>query len=276
LPRKCNRYDFEFALSSLVIERFIYHFERFYTLKNEYFLVERRTRGNIKAEQLIRIAKKVGNLLVRFPYVRGLAISGSLSKNYADENSDIDLFIITSANRLWIARTFMHCFKKLTFLVNRQHYFCMNYYIDEQDLQIHEKNIFTAIEIATLIPLHGDGVFEQFFAANAWTRNYLPNRYMRLTTAKPLKRAWLKRFTELLFNNRMGDWLDDIFRKITAKRWMKKVQQKKLNDRGVIMGMDSGKHYAKPDPRNFQDKLITRHLDRVSQLLEHCESSMAH
>jgi hypothetical protein len=275
LPCKCNRYDFDFALSSLVIERFIYHFERFYTLKNEYFLVERRNRGNIKADELIMIAKRVGSLLVRFPYVRGVAISGSLSKNYADKNSDIDLFIITSANRLWIARTLMHCFKKLTFLVNRQHYFCMNYYIDEQDLQIHEKNIFTAIEIATLIPLQGDAIFEQFFAANSWTRNYLPNRFMRLTTARPLKRGWIKRITEMLFNNRMGDWLDDLFRKITAKRWLKKVQQKKLNDRGIIMGMDSGKHYAKPDPKNFQDKLIAQHHDLVSQLLDHCKSSMA-
>jgi predicted nucleotidyltransferase len=115
-------------------------------------------------------AKGVGRLLIKFPFVRGVGISGSLSKNFADDKSDIDLFIITEKDRLWIARTLMHCFKKLTFLANRQHHYCMNYYVDEQQLQIAEKNIYTAIEVDTLIPLEGDVVFEQFYTANTWTR----------------------------------------------------------------------------------------------------------
>ena len=211
----------------MVIDRLIYKFEKFYTLKNDYFLIERRVKGNIKAAHLIGIAKRVSDLLIRFPYVRGIAISGSLSKNFADDESDIDLFIITTKNRLWIARTIMHCFKKLTFLVNRQHYFCMNYYIDEQELQIREKNIYTAIEIATLMPLHGDTIFEQFYNANAWTREYLPNKCMRLSTAKALKKSFLKSFTEILFNNRLGNALDTMLLNITAKRWLKKLQMKK-------------------------------------------------
>lgn len=276
LPVKCEPVDFEYALRCLVIDRLVYHFNKFYTLKNDYFLVERRLKGNAKAAEMIGIAKKVSDLLIRFPYVKGIAISGSLSKNFADENSDIDLFIITAKNKLWIARTMMHCFKKLTFLVNRQHYFCMNYYIDEQELQIREKNVYTAIEIATLIPLHGDTVFEQFYIANAWTRDYLPNKCMRLSTAKSLKRSFTKRFTELLFNNRIGDAIDSLLMKITAKRWLKKLQMKKRNTRGIIMCLDTGKHYAKPDPRNFQDKLIVKYQNKVSQLLEHLESSVAH
>ncbi len=59
-------------------------------LKNEPFLVERREKGNTKAAEMIAIARKVGDLLIRFPYVRGIAISGSLSKNFADDDSDID------------------------------------------------------------------------------------------------------------------------------------------------------------------------------------------
>ena len=276
LPVKCEFDDFEYALRCLVIDRLIYHFNKFYTLKNDYFLVERRLKGNAKAAEMIGIAKKVSDLLIRFPYVKGIAISGSLSKNFADENSDIDLFIITAKNKLWIARTMMHCFKKLTFLVNRQHYFCMNYYIDEQELLIREKNVYTAIEIATLIPLHGDTVFEQFYVTNAWTRDYLPNKCMRLSTAKSLKKSFIKRFTELLFNNRIGDAIDNLLMRITANRWLKKLQMEKRNTRGIIMCLDTGKHYAKPDPRNFQDKLIGKYQNKVSQLLEHLESSVAH
>ncbi len=276
LPAKCDTADFEYALKCLVIDRLVYHFDKFYTLKNDYFLISRRVKGNAKAAELISTAKKVSNLLIRFPYVRGIAISGSLSKNFADDESDIDLFIITAKNKLWIARTLMHCFKKLTYLVNRQDYFCMNYYIDEQELQIHEKNIYTAIEIATLIPVHGDTVFEQFYIANSWSRNYLPNKCLRLTTAKSLKRSFLKNFIEALFNNRLGDSIDNLLMRITAKRWEKKLQMKKLNTKGIVLCLDSGKHYAKPDPRNFQDKLIVKYQCKISQLLEYYESSVAH
>ena len=272
LPAKYDEAEFGYCLRSLVIDRVIHKFEKFYTLKNDYFLIDRRIAGNARAKGLIATARKVSDLLIRFPYVRGVAISGSLSKNFADENSDIDFFIITAKNRLWIARTLMHCFKKFTFLANKQHYFCMNYYIDEQELQIREKNIYTAIEIATLIPLHGDIAFEQFYIANAWMRDYLPNKCMWLTTAKSVKTTFFKRFTEILFSSRAGNLIDSCLMKITAKRWLKKEKVKKLNNRGIIMAMDAGKHYAKPDPKNFQNKLLLRYNTKVSQILEHCEN----
>ena len=185
-----NRYDqseYEDAIKCLVGSRSIYQFSNFYTLKNDYSLIARRCEGNKRAAGLITVAGKVSDILIRFPYVRGIAISGSLSKNFADENSDIDLFIITAKNRLWIARTLMHAFKKLTFLVNKQDYFCMNYYVDEEQLEIIEKTIYTAIEVVTLIPLQGDSMIENFYSANAWTREYLPNKIMRLSSAKPVK-----------------------------------------------------------------------------------------
>jgi len=271
-----NRYDhatFYDALNSLSAGRFIYQFGDFYTLKNDAGLAERRTKGNRKAAELIKVAEGVGKLLVRFPYVRGIGISGSLSKNFADEQSDIDLFIITAPNRLWIARTLLHLFKKLTFLVNKQHFFCMNYFIDEQGLEIIEKNIYTATEIATLIPLEGDAAFEKFFLANAWNRVYLPNNVMRVSSANPLAQTFLKTVTETLFNNWFGDAIDGLFRRMTASRWRKKTLQKRVNSHGVIMGMDAGKHYAKPDPVNFQAKFIDRYQSKVNALLQQYETA---
>jgi len=272
-----NKHDFdvfEDALRSLLEAGIIHQFDKFYTLKNDQYLVVRRNEGNQKAAELIKIAGKVGNLLIRFPYVRGIAISGSLSKNFADDNSDIDLFIITAKNKLWIARTIMHCFKKLTFLVNKEHLFCMNYYIDEQELEIAEKNVYTAIEIATLIPLQGDAIFDNFFTSNAWTRNYLPNKNMRIACAKPVKPGFFKNFIELLFDNAAGNMIDDILMRITANRWLKKTEQKKVNNHGIIMGMETGKHFAKPDPKNFQSKLLLRHYARVSRVLRSYEESL--
>ena len=276
LKNRYSQFDFNQAIKCLVESKSIYQFDKFYTLKNNSALVSHRYEGNKKAAEMIKVADRISDLLVRFPYVRGIGISGSLSKNFADEDSDIDLFIITAPNRLWIARTLMHLFKKLTFLVNKQDYFCMNYYIDEHQLEIIEKTIYTAIEIVTLIPLQGDAQFEQFYAANAWTRDYLPNKIMRVSSAKPLKSDWFKTVIEVLFNNKIGDLFDNALMNITAGRWLKKTAMKKLNAKGKVMALDVSKHYAKPDPGNFQYKLLKQYENKISTLLMEPQNSLAH
>ena len=275
LRKKYNYELFDNALKCLLECGIVHQFDRFYTLRNDHYLVVRRNDGNKKASELIKTAGKIGNMLIKFPYVRGIAISGSLSKNFADDFSDIDLFIITAKDRLWIARTLMHCFKKLTFLVNKEHYFCMNYYIDEQELEIAEKNIYTAIEIGTLIPLQGDIVFEKFYTANAWTRDFLPNKNIRIASAMPLKTNVFKNLIEYLLNNSFGNALDGLLMKITAKRWSKKSLLKKLNSHGAILGLLTGKHFAKPDPKNFQGKLLAKYEHKVTQLLRGYEKNLA-
>lgn len=266
LKNKYEQNEFDGMLNQLVKNHDIYRFSNFYTLQNDYSLIEKRCAGNKKAAELIKVAGRVSDILIRFPYVRGIAISGSLSKNFADEHSDIDLFIITAKNRLWIARTLMHAFKKLTYLVNRQDYFCMNYYIDEAKLEIVEKTIYTATEIVTLIPLQGDEVMMDFYAANAWTINYLPNKIMRLQTAKSTRFFFLKVAFERVFNNRLGNALDDMLMRLTAKRWLKKAINKKRNSKGTIMSMDTDKHYAKPDPKNFQARLLGQYEAKLAQI----------
>lgn len=276
LKNKYRQTDFDEALQCLILNSLVYRFDKLYTLKNDHLLITRRHNGNKKAAELIKIAGKVSDILIRFPYVRGIAISGSLSKNFADEDSDIDLFIITAKNRLWIARTLMHAFKKLTFLVKKEGYFCMNYYIDEAQLEIVEKTLYTAIEIVTLMPLQGDDLFERFYAANAWTREYLPNKVMRLSSAKPVKSSWLKSLFEAFFNNRLGNAIDNVLMKITAGQWIKKTLSMKRNAKGNIMAMDVNKHYSKPDPRNFQSKLMLRYETKVFDILHHAPTSIAH
>ncbi|AYL96006.1 hypothetical protein HYN43_012225 [Mucilaginibacter celer] len=275
LENKYGQNDFDEALLYITDNKLVFRFDKFYSLKNDYMIAVRRIKGNKKAAELIIKAKEVGAFLVKFPYVRGIAISGSLSKNCADDNSDIDFFIITEANRLWLARTFMHLFKKLTFLVGKQHNYCMNYFIDEAQLQIVEKNIYTAIEVATIIPVEGDATFENFYKANAWSSDFLPNKCMRLAIANPLKKHWYKSLVEMLFNNRFGSWLDNTFMRITAGRWNKKTEQKKLNMRGTVMSMAASKHFAKPSPENFQRKLIERYRLKVSMLLQESEERLA-
>jgi predicted nucleotidyltransferase len=265
LQRPCSAEEFGQAMQSLAAGNWVYKFDEFYSLQNDYSLITRRRKGNVRARQMLETSEKIAAFLSRFPFVRGVAVSGSLSKNFADEGSDIDLFIITAPNRLWLARTFMHLFKKLTYLFNNQHLFCMNYYIDEEMLQIREKNVYTATEVVTLLPLRGITAFESFYQNNSWSREYLPNHSMKVSYVKEINRAFPKRAVELLFHHPLGDLLDKLLQKVTSRRWNHKTRNNRLNNRGILMGMDAGRHHSKPDPRNFQHKL----LDLYDKKLQH-------
>lgn len=266
MQMRCEPEQMQVGLAHLVQLNIVFPIGGYYALKNEDSMVQRRENGGDLASKLLKKAESISNFIIKFPYVRGIAVSGSLSKKFADKDSDIDFFIITAANRLWIARSFLHLLKKFTFLVNKQHYFCMNYFVDEHHTQIVEKNLFTATEIVTLIPLQGDVYFESFFSSNAWTRTYLPNQLLRVATAHPVKRNVVTRIIEAFFNNRLGEAIDNFLRRLTARSWDKKTSSGKLNSRGVLMSMVTDKGFAKPNPTNFQHALIARYNDKISRL----------
>lgn len=253
-------------LRNLLAEKRVYHYDGFFLLRDEPALVPRRRKGNEAARPLLQKAGGVARLLAAFPFVRGVAVSGSLSKNFADEHSDIDLFIITAPNRLWIARTLLHGLKKLSFLVRREQYFCMNYFVDEAELTIREKNIYTATEVATLLPLQGSAAFAAFFRANEWSLRYLPNHRLRISYVEDRKQPWWKQALEWCFDHAAGQVLDTALQHLTARRWKKKTEAGRRNNRGILLSMEAGRHFAKPDPRRFQAQLLARYDSRVCEL----------
>lgn len=263
-----DKHEFENALNQLIAESAVFTVGEFYSLHNNFELSTRRLKGNERASLLLKKAESSARLISKFPFVRGVSVSGSLSKNFADQNADIDFFIITAANRLWIARTFLHVFKKFTFLFNKQHLYCMNYFVDEAMPEIIEKNIYTATEIATVLPFYGSKTFADFYAANSWTKNFLPNNYMRISSAKEMRTPWFKFLIEKLCDNAVGNLFDNLLMKLTARSWKVKSRRKKKNSHGLIMGMKAGKHYSKPDPVNFQEKILRLYETNLANTLD--------
>lgn len=264
--------EFSEDLHILTMENWIFKFDEFYMLHNNYSLVQRRRKGNAQAKTMLKTAENIAAFLSTFPFVKGVAVSGSLSKNFADENSDIDFFIITEKNKLWLARTFMHCFKKIAILQKKQDLFCMNYYVDEKMLQIKEKNIYTATEIVTLLPLRGIQAFEDFFAENTWSKIFLPNHSLRISYVEETKSPFLKKAIEFIFRNPIGNLLDSLLMKLSIYQWNKKARSGKLNKRGIVMSMDASKHHAKPNPLLFQKKFMDLYEKKIFNLLCHYES----
>jgi len=255
------------TVTNLVSMGMLFEIDGFLSLHNDPSLVERRKAGNLRAKSLLQTAYRIAGFLHTFPFVRGVGISGSLSKNFADEDADIDFFIITQSNRLWLARTFMHLFKKLTFLSGKQHWYCMNYYIDEDALVINEKNIYTATEVVTLIPVCGDVAFRNFYSANDWGYACYPNQQKNPICIRSGNKSFrVKKAIESLFNNRLGDWLDNYWMNLTTKRWVRKENRHQLNIKGGFLGLKTGKHFARPNPDYFQKKIMLLYDAKLKEL----------
>ncbi|PWT75673.1 MAG: hypothetical protein C5B59_08280 [Bacteroidetes bacterium] len=264
LDKKADREELLCQLRLLVLHEMVYKINEFYSLKPDPSLVKKRLDENNRAQVLLKTARRISRFLYLFPYVRAISISGSLSKNVADEKADIDYFIITQPNRLWIARSIMHFFKKLTFITGHQHWYCMNYYVDEEGLQIEEKNIFTATELVTLMPMRGNGAIQKLIEANEWTKEYFPNTTIKCASCDP-PRSWVKGLGESLFNNSLGQRLENYLMGLTSKRWKKKEDNQKLNIKGNRMGLKTDKHFCKPSPVFFQKKLLESYQTRLHE-----------
>jgi hypothetical protein len=273
LKRCDDIHEFEIALSALVEECIVFKIGNFYSLDDSPALAERRLKGNEHASRLLKKAEKAAAIIASFPFVKGVAVSGSLSKYFADDNADVDFFIITEVNRLWIARTLLHGMKKLTFLFNKQDLFCMNYLIDESSLVIREKNIYTAVEISTVLPLQGISIFEDFFEENKWAKTFFPNKFFNFSSSGEIKKNWVRALVPWLLNNPLGDVLDNFLMKRTSSRWQRKTTQGRINSKGKPLSMDLGKHYSKPNPENFQKRLLLRYEKSLADNYQRFELS---
>ncbi|CAG5076340.1 nucleotidyltransferase domain-containing protein [Parvicella tangerina] len=244
--------------------------EDFIGTENLKVKIENRLVGNKKAAALKDKAAKNANLISTFPFVRGVLISGSFSKGFVSDDGDIDYFIITKPGRLWIARTFLILYKKL-FLFNSHEYFCVNYFVDEDHLEIEEKNIFTATELVTLLPMVNKTLHQKLVQNNAWIKAYYPSLFHENNTISEPKRSTLQRFGEGIMKGKFGNKVDNYFMKLTLKRWQKKFGF--LSNEDFEVAMKTTTNVSKHHPNNFQKKVLERHQEIFEKLIETYEEN---
>lgn len=259
----------ENAISDLLQAKLIFSHLGYYSLENNPLLVHRRNEGNKRASELLVKANRIGRFLYRFPFVRAVGVSGSLSKNFAEEKADIDFFIITKTNRLWIARTLMHCYKKLTYITGRQHYYCMNYYLDESAMELKDENIFTAIELKTILPVTGSKTMSNFFEANKWADKWLPVCGFRSQLKKDKRFFLLKNIFEWILDNKLGNWISIQLMKITTRRWKQKEAKGVRNEKGLTMGLITDRHFCFSNPGAFKQKVLATYNQKLRVLNIH-------
>ncbi len=240
-------------LDTLVGKGVVERVDDFLLFKKNEAHISKRIQGNKQAEIAMPKATRTAEFISKFPFVKGVAISGSLSKGYFDGESDFDFFIITKAKRVWITRTMLALYKRI-FLLNSHKEFCINYFVSTATLEIEEKNRFTATEIATVIPLFGKEVFHDFYSKNSWVSSFFPNVDLERQTLQTdlIKKPPYAMVIQFFLDNFIGQAINYFSMKVVTKRWAFKYRKKTNNP------YKSKKEISKNHPENFQDRVIRK------------------
>jgi len=249
----CELSQTESELQYLIDEKILTKIDEFYVYGSDLDSVTKRLRGNLHAKKALIRAQQNAKLIAKFPFVDAVGVSGSLSKGYYDTESDIDFFVITKHNKLWICRTLLMLYKKI-FLLNSRKYFCVNYFISSEQLEIEEKNRFTATELKTLIPMHGKATFEKFYQRNNWINEYF-TKFNTDTNAIPtFEKPYFTKGVEFVLDNGMGNVVDQFFKSITLRKWKAKFDF--LSEEDFRIALKTTKNISKHHPSHFQKKVI--------------------
>ena len=202
----------------------------YYFLARRPELITTRLQRHLLAQLKWKLTRRVARWLQYVPFVRGLAMSGSLAAGNTKPSSDLDIFVITEQGRIWTARLGLLLVSQL--LGRRRKYWqgeapnkvCLNHYVTTGSLTMPPAlhNVYTAVLYQWLIPLTGFGAFQAYQAANAgWITKQLqfpllpslPNRQLLQASSLGLKvKMWLER----LLHEPLFRW---------TERWAEQIQR---------------------------------------------------
>lgn len=229
----------------------------------ENVFADRRSKES-RAKRMLQIATLMSRLIRRFPFVRGVFLSGELSKGVASEHSDIDFVIVAAEGRLWICRTFLILFKKI-FLFNKKRFFCLNHFVTAGHLEAEDRSVYTATEIATLRPLFNYELFKRYQHANEWIKEYLPNASAVAQDSfhKENDTSFLQRFLEALIPPFVADRLDPRLLSYWKTMWRRRYPELTDDQRSRLFR--SSFYLSTAYGQDFLTQILKSYRNRLEQ-----------
>ncbi len=224
----------------------------YYFLPGREHIIAERERKIPLLDKKMKIAKHAIRKLRWIPFVRAVFASNTVAQGTAHADSDIDVFIITKAGRLYLTRLLVTLILTLTryrrtstVIRNRV---CLCFYATDDALnlapiRIADPDIYLAYWIVQLLPLYDpDNYFEKIQHANAWLKNYLPHA----PTASCLAHRFrvddntishaVKKFFQAAWRGAYGDLLESQAKKIQqVKMKLNKFSVQNKSDTRVII-----------------------------------------
>lgn len=156
------------------------------TLKNmNTFSVEERYNRISTATEKMATLQKLVRTAQLCPWIQAVGITGSVAVANAVPEDDIDIFIITQQNRLWVTRLYMEVITRILGTVRPRekevpNSWCMNLWMESNAtaLQPNERSLYTAYEVVQVSWIYSEKqAARNFLRSNAWVLQVLPRSW---------------------------------------------------------------------------------------------------
>ena len=140
----------------------------------------------------IKKAKKIAEILgKRFKNILFVGVTGSVAAGFPKENDDIDLFIITKKDTLWVSRFWVRLFVIMNKIPHRKYgkaehkdEFCFNMWLDELALEIPKNRqlLRNAVDMVLMKKVYDkNDTYLKFLKANKWAKKFVATPYYAKT-----------------------------------------------------------------------------------------------
>lgn len=243
------------------LKKFIEEYNGFYFLKGRKELVEQRIKKNKIANKKIQKLIKISKWLRFAPFVRMIAMTGSLAMKNTEIGSDLDLLIILKKGKIFTGRILIiaitHFLGKRRYADKIRDRACLNHFLTDDSLEISIKEAFLASEYSLRIwPIFGWHDFQEFQEKNEWIKkyelNFQPDEIPNLKFIKEAVFSWrLRSLGEAILN---FNFIENIFKKWQLRR-IEKNPKTQETGRGVITNDKEllfWPNFEKQGPLNFE------------------------
>lgn len=186
------------------------------------------------------LAKKSVKLIKKLPFIKGIAITGSVAGENCEENDDLDFLVITAKNRVYWGRFFCYFLamikQKKRNRKQQNNAWCFNLFLAEDKLEIplSKRNLYGASQLKLLKELwEKDNCLRRLKQENLWLNDWF-NQQAEIKNVDSSgffskKESWLNNFSK-----KVGDFGEKIMRKMQQYYMSMKITNELIEERQIF------------------------------------------
>lgn len=254
-------------LQSEYLDKKIQRSQGMYALKGSVSIEEQirqRQKRFQDAERKFKTLRRWAHVFRLLPGVRAVAAGNTLAWWGTNEQSDIDLFLVTDPGCIWSSRFW----SVLPFALSgrrphtgRRDPFCLSFFATRDALQLEsvclDRDVYMAYWLKSLVPVMDQESFlSQLHLENRWVEALLPNAFARADHHRHTPAA-------LPAPVRQPRLLESVFRSLQRRRLPVRLKELANQDTRVVVTDHMLKFHANDRREQFRDRfeqLTARHL----------------
>ena len=202
------------------------------------------------------------------PWIKMIAVGNVIGGNNTKADSDIDLFIVTQANRIWLARLGCVLITEILRLrpkgKNVKDKICLSFFISEANLDLQsvvlDNDYYFRYWLAELTPIFiKEDVYKKFITANQWFLEKMPN-WILYKSYKRSVADIVPRFYNATIDFLCG-WSENIAKKLQEARLPAELRTLMNKDSRVVVS-DKMLKFHKNDRREEYNKLFKGRVEK--------------